>query len=145
MGVMVLLRAVDKNNWLACVALKVAESQETFLPSNLSSIAGAQFYPDSRSRAIYANDDLVGYALYGIDETTGLWKIFRLMIDEKSQGKGYGKAAMKLILEDIRQEKAEVVLVRYNLENEIARRLYESLGFREIGRNETHATAQCTF
>jgi diamine N-acetyltransferase len=134
---------VDKENWLACVALKVAESQKEFLPSNLSSIAGAQFYPESRSRAIYSDDDLVGYALYGIDETTGLWKIFRLMIDEKFQGKGYGKAAMKVMLEDIRGEKAEVVLVRYNLENEVARKLYESFGFKELGRNETHVTAQC--
>lgn len=142
---MVSLRAVDKDNWLACVALKVAELQQGFLPSNLSSIAGAQFYPESRSRAIYAEGDLVGYALYGIDETTGLWKIFRLMIDEKFQGKGYGREAMKVILEDIRGEKAEVVLVRYNLENEVARRLYERFGFSEIGRTETHATAQCVF
>jgi diamine N-acetyltransferase len=140
---MVSLQTVDKDNWLACVALKVAEAQKDFLPSNLSSIAGAQFYPQSRSRAIYVEDVLVGYALYGIDEATGLWKIFRLMIDEKFQGNGYGRAAMKVILEDIRREKAEVVLVRYNLENEVAGRLYESLGFKEIGRNETHATAQC--
>jgi diamine N-acetyltransferase len=138
---MVSLRAVDKDNWLACVALRVAESQKDFLPSNLSSIAGAQFYSQSRSRAIYVNDDLVGYTLYGIDETTGLWKIFRLMIDERFQGKGYGKEAMKLMLGDIRREKAEVVLVRYTLENEVARHLYESLGFVELGRTETHITS----
>jgi diamine N-acetyltransferase len=139
------LEVVDKDNWEACAALTLAESQRGFLPSNLQSIAEAQFYPRARSRAVYSYDDLVGYALYGIDETTGHWKIFRLMIDERFQGRGYGRGAMRVILEDIRQEKAEVVLVRYNFENEVARRLYESFGFKEIGRTETHVTAQYSF
>jgi diamine N-acetyltransferase len=139
---MVLLRSVTAENWKACANLMLSKGQENFVPSNLYSIAEAQFYPQSRSRAVYANDDLVGYALYGIDETTGLWRIFRLMVGEKFQGKGYGREAMKVILEDIKEE-AKVVLVRYNLENEVARQLYESFGFKEIGRTETHATAQC--
>jgi diamine N-acetyltransferase len=140
---MVSLRAIDKNNWKACAELKISASQKDFLPNNLYSIAESQFYKGSCSRAIYANSDLVGYALYGLDEATSHWKIFRLMIDARFQGKGYGREVMKLILEDIRQEKAKVVLVRYNLENEIARKLYEGFGFREISRTETHATAQC--
>jgi diamine N-acetyltransferase len=142
---MISLEHVTAGNWKACVSLTLARGQEDFLPSNLYSVAEAQFYPQSRSRAIYAAGDLVGYALYGIDESTGLWKIFRLMIDARFQGKGHGREVMKLILEDIKQEKAEVALVRYNLENEVARRLYESSGFREIGRNETHATARVIF
>ncbi len=137
------LRVVDEENRLACVALKVAASQRGFLPSNLSSITGAQLYPDARSRAIYAVDELVGYLLSGIDETTGLWKLFRLMIDQTFQGLGYGKAAMEVMLDEIRQEKAEVVLVRYDLDNEVAIRLYERFAFTEISRTETHATAQC--
>ncbi len=139
---MISLLPVTADNWKACANLALAKHQQNFVPSNLYSIAEAQFYPQARSRAVYANDDLVGYALYGIDEATGLWKIFRLMIDEKFQGKGYGKAAMEIMLEDIKQEQAQVVLVRYNLENEVARRLYESFGFSEISRTETHATAQ---
>jgi diamine N-acetyltransferase len=137
------LKDVKADNWKACATLTLAKGQESFLPSNLYSIAEAQFYPGSRSRAVYANDDLVGYALYGIDESTGLWKIFRLMIDEQFQGKGYGKAAMEIVLEDIKGEKAQVVLVRYSLENEVARKLYEGFGFKEMSRTETHATAQC--
>jgi diamine N-acetyltransferase len=140
---MISLKSITAENWKACVNLTLAKGQEDFVPSNVYSIAEAQFYSDSRSRAVYADDVLVGYILYGIDESAGLWKIFRLMIDENFQGKGYGKAAMKSVLEDIRQEKAEVVLVRYSLENDVARRLYESFGFKEISRTETHATAQC--
>lgn len=139
---MVSLRVVDKDNWLACVALKVAESQQEFLPGNLSSIALAQFYPGSRSRGIYAEDVLVGYTLYGVDEITGLWKIFRLMIDERFQGNGHGREAMKDILEDIRRERTEAVLVTYDLENDVARHLYESFGFVELGRTETHITSR---
>jgi diamine N-acetyltransferase len=140
---MVSLRVIDKNNWRACAELRRAEGQEEFVPSNLYSLAESQFYSGSRSRAVYAEDELVGYALYGIEEATGHWKVFRLMIGEKFQGKGYGRVAMKVVLEDLRQEKAEVVLVRYNLENNVAKKLYECFGFREISRTETHATAQC--
>ena len=142
---MISLRSVTVDNWKACANLTLGKGQEDFVPSNLYSIAEAQFYPGSRSRAVYTNDDLVGYVLYGIDENTGHWKIFRLMIDERYQGKGYGKKVMKLMLEDIRGENARVVLVRYSLENEIARRLYENFGFKEIDRNETQATAQLVF
>jgi diamine N-acetyltransferase len=139
------LKNVTADNWKACANLTLAKGQEGFLPSNLYSIAEAQFYPGSRSRAVYADNDLIGYVLYGTDESTGHWKIFRLMIDERFQGKGYGKEVMKIVLEDTRREKAEVVLVRYNLGNEIAKRLYESFGFVEVSRTETHSTAQLSF
>ena len=140
---MISLLPVTADNWKACANLALAKHQQNFVPSNLYSIAEAQFYPQARSRAVYADDDLVGYALYGIEETTGHWKIFRLMIAEEFQGKGYGKAAMQVILEKLRLEGAKVVLVRYNLENDVATRLYQHFGFVEVGRTETHATAQC--
>ncbi len=88
---MISLRDMTATNWKARANLAVAKSQEGFVPSNLYSIAESQFYQGSCSRAVYANDELVGYALYGIEEATGHWKIFRLMIDEKFQGKGYGE------------------------------------------------------
>lgn len=89
------LRPLDANNWKSVANLELALTQANFVPNNLYSIAESQFYPHSRSRAIYSQSEgLVGYALYGIDQTTGHWKVFRLMIDQRFQSKGYGKAAM---------------------------------------------------
>jgi ribosomal protein S18 acetylase RimI-like enzyme len=45
---------------------------------------------------------------------------------------------MKVILEELRLEGAKVVLLKFHQKNEAARKLYESLGFEELGRSETH-------
>jgi diamine N-acetyltransferase len=140
---MISLRSLTAEDWKACANLALTKGQEDFVPSNLYSIAEAQFYPRSRSRAIYADDGLIGYALYGIDGSTGHWKIFRLMIAEEFQGKGYGRAAMQVILGELRLEGAKVVLIKFHQKNEVAQRLYESLGFNELEQTETHVTSQC--
>ena len=61
--------------------------------------------------------------------------IWRFMIDQNHQKKGYGTRAMELALEFIRTfpcGKAEYCWLSYNPENEVARRLYRSFGFEEM-------------
>ena len=53
-------------------------------------------------KAIYCEEILIGFAMYGIDSDDGNYWIYRFMIDEQFQGRGHGKGAMKLIIEDIR-------------------------------------------
>ena len=58
----------------------------------------------------------------------------RLMVDEKFQGKGYGRFGMQQMLEMFRtDERIKTVGISYEPENEAARRLYASLGFVEPG------------
>ncbi|HET6446329.1 MAG TPA: hypothetical protein VFI27_17310, partial [candidate division Zixibacteria bacterium] len=60
------LEPVTGDNWKACIALELAPGQEYFVPSNLYSIAEAQFYAEARSSAVYnENGQLVGYVPYG--------------------------------------------------------------------------------
>jgi diamine N-acetyltransferase len=64
------------------------------------------------------------------------YSIWRLMIDKKYQGKGYGRDAIRLALDFIRTwpcGKAEYCEISYEPENEAARNLYQSLGFMENG------------
>ena len=65
------LKPVSVENWRACLDLALHPEQRGFVPSNLLSIAEAQFYPDAHSLAIYSKEnELVGYALYGKDSET---------------------------------------------------------------------------
>ena len=97
------LKPITAYNWHTCIGLKVREEQADFLPSNLYSIAEAQFYPQAVPLAIYNEQDrMVGFVLYGVDVESGKWKIFRLMIDGAHQGKGYGRAAMEQVIERLR-------------------------------------------
>lgn len=127
------LKPVAAENWKACIALELAPDQLGFVPSNLYSIAESQFYAGTLSRAIYNSDDqLIGYTLWGRDIFTTQWKVFRIMIDQSHQHKGYGKAAMQMIIEQIGEEPdGDSVLICYQNKNKAARELYKKLGFIE--------------
>ena len=133
MAVEISLRSITIENWKACIALELTPHQQGFIPSNLYSIAEAQFYPDARSRAIYnVENQLVGYVLFGHDVFTGKWKIFRIMIDEAHQQKGYGSAAMQEIIRVISAGPDHSdILICYQNDNQVARKLYAGLGFIE--------------
>lgn len=45
---------------------------------------------------------MVGFTLYGIDDEDQQYWMYRLMIDEKHQGKGFGTQAVRLVIEDVR-------------------------------------------
>ena len=123
--------------------LDLHESQRTLLPSNLYSIAEAQFYLKARSRTIMHQGEIVGYALYGIDVVSGLWKVFRLMIDARHQRKGLGLAAMQMILNEIaREPDSTEVLIVYQSGNRAAAELYEKLGFVVTERGDNHVYAR---
>jgi diamine N-acetyltransferase len=75
----VILKPITADNWQECIGLKVKDEQADFVPSNLYSIAEAQFYPQAAPLAIYnEQDQTVVLVLYGIDVESGKWKIFRL-------------------------------------------------------------------
>lgn len=64
------------------------------------------------------------------------YSIWRLMIDKKYQRKGYGRQAIDLALDFIKtwpNGQAKYCYLSYDPGNQIAKRLYESMGFRETG------------
>ena len=57
------------------------------------------------------------------------------MIDRRFQKRGYGREAIKLALDFIRTfpcGEAEYCVLSYEPKNEVAKKLYASLGFKEI-------------
>lgn len=137
------LRPITEANWGACAALDVRAHQRAWLPSNLHSIAAAQFYPDNACRAVHAGDQLVGFGLYGIEHPTGRVKVFRLMIAAEHQRRGHGFAAMRLMLREMADRwPGADVFVSFQADNSAARHLYERLGFHEVERSGDKVTAR---
>lgn len=136
------LQPVTAENWRALIKLKVREDQTSFVASNLYSIAEAQFgfeeegHWDFYPFGAYAGDEPVGFVMYCFNYNHSRFQAFimRLMVDEKFQGKGYGREIMKQVLDVFRaNDKIKNVGISYEPSNEGARKLYASLGFVEPG------------
>ena len=88
---------------------------------------------------------MIGYNEAGIYDSFGEeppevlkknYSIWRLMIDKRYQGRGYGREAIGLALDFIRTwpcGEAEYCSLSYEPENQVAAKLYRSLGFVENG------------
>lgn len=131
---MIEFREIDRHNFFDVVDLKVAEEQKSFVASNVFSLAQAKAFPECICLAIYHDDVLIGFTMYCLDTDDKEYWIYRLMIDEKYQSKGYGKAAMEGLIGQIQQDRAHhVIYLSFEPENEHAKKLYEKLGFEADG------------
>lgn len=136
---MLSLVEIDRHNYLSILDLSVSEEQRSFVASNTYSLAQAFVQPECVPLALYAENKPVGFAMYCIDDSDREYWIYRLMIDQRHQGRGYGRAAMLLLIDRIRSEMDEQrhrIFISFEPENEVAKSLYESLGFVPDGRVE---------
>jgi diamine N-acetyltransferase len=134
---MITLRPVTKENYLECIRLKVAPDQETFVASNAVSLVQAVYEEGAIPRAIYEDEMMVGFIMAQYIPTAPMPYIWRLMIEASHQGKGYGKAAMNLMLDHLKAiSGCQRIAISYAPENQTARQLYARLGFVETGEME---------
>lgn len=133
------LRAVTYDNFDAVIELQLLKHQEDYLASNCYSIAQSKFDPDYQPRAIYADEQLVGFLMYhtfdcDVPHQTG---IHRFMIDQRHQGKGIGRQAMESVLAEIKSAaQLQRITICYHPGNPLAKPFYASLGFVELGLDE---------
>lgn len=148
---------VDYKNYISLCKLRVKKNQENYVASNVGSLAVAYVatlaggYP--QPFGIYLGDQPIGFLMIGYYPSLKMAKkwadegeatpyfmdqsylIWRFMIDKKYQGKGYGKEALQLALDYVRTfpvGKAKYCWLSYEPENEVARNLYRSFGFKEV-------------
>lgn len=135
------LREITRDTVRAICALEVDESQKDLVAPNAVSIAQAYFYDEAWFRAICAGGEPVGFVMI-YDPTLSSapeepdFFLWRLMIDRRHQGKGYGRAAVRLVAHHVRTRGARRLLVSHVKRAENLGRLYASLGFRYTGREE---------
>jgi len=119
--------------------LKVSESQKHYVSDSYAMLARAYAYREQRSRAfvIYNDETPVGMGLYYDLPKMECYDLSQIFIDQRYQGKGYGKAATKAVLEAMKKDgKYSKVYLCYIEGNDAAKKLYESFGFVEIDRDE---------
>jgi diamine N-acetyltransferase len=137
------LKDVTADNWEAVADLALADAQKDRVSSNRDSLAESKLNPLARPRAVYAGQLLVGFLMYEPLEAYGKADealIYRLMIDKRHQGKGYGRAALARAIEEIRQNpRIRKIRICYTPDNPV-KKLYASFGFVEVGRDEDGET-----
>ncbi len=133
----VTLREITADTVDSILKLRVAEDQEQFVAPNAKSIAQARDSDHAWYRAIYAGDTPVGFVMLYIDEEKPEYYLWRLMIDEQYQRKGYGGQAIAQVLEYVRGlPNANKVRLSYFPAEGEPLPFYEKLGFVKTGEWE---------
>ena len=150
---MVRLEKINGKNVWDALSLSVKEDQREFVASNDVSIIEAYTTITANGYAfpfgIYDDEQLVGFLMIGFDKddywddapdiANCNYNLWRLMIDQRYQHKGYGRKAVELALEFIRTfpcGKADYCWLSYEPENVVAKELYASFGFAETGEKD---------
>ena len=125
---------VDSSNWFQCTQLEPSKAQQEVFPCPVVFwLAESKYETSFRPMAIYAGSALVGFAVYGQDPDDGMYWIVALLIDAKYQKRGYGRAAVLALVELMSsRHSCTHILVGHRVENDIAAKFYDSLGFSPI-------------
>lgn len=139
------LRAVTSQNWRDTLTLAVDAEQQKFVagysPIALLGLAKAYVRPMGwrwLPYAIYADETLVGFLelAFETDEADPCW-LFHFFIDRQHQHKGYGKQAVKTLIQFVREYYPSCRAMRLTVhpDNSLAKQVYTSLGFVATGES----------
>ncbi|GAC1390176.1 MAG: GNAT family N-acetyltransferase [Ktedonobacteraceae bacterium] len=139
------IREVTRENWQAALRLTVHPDQQRFIADvvPIAAIALAKAYIRPRGLlwlpyAFYAGTEMIGFTelAYEPGSANTYW-IFHFFIDAAYQGQGYGKLALLLFLDFIKQQHAHCcsILLTVHPENVRAQQLYAGAGFQPTGDN----------
>ena len=136
---MVELKAITKDNvWKVCLLSKTLEDKHRrMVADNSFSLAEAYVNEDAEPRAIYNDDTLIGFIMitYGEnrDDSYDMPDLWRFMIAKEFQGKGYGKIALKIVFEEVKEKGYKVLYTSSGLGEGSPLEFYKNLGFTDTG------------
>ena len=89
--------------------------------------------------AIYEEETPVGFMQIGSDSQQRVACLWHFLIDQKHQGKGYGTAAVKLLLQLMQESgKYDSIGLCCHKDNLKGQRVYQKAGFRPTGPEGEH-------
>ncbi|MGL1891635.1 MAG: GNAT family N-acetyltransferase [Spirochaetaceae bacterium] len=145
---MIRFEKITLDNYRECIKLDPGVAGSKFVAPNVNSLAIAYVAKDNNvckpmPYAIYNDDVMVGFILMSLinkdldnDVKEDTYDIWRFMIDQKFQGKGYGRESLIKAIELIRsfpQGPANTLVLSYDPDNKVGSSLYESVGFKATG------------
>jgi GNAT superfamily N-acetyltransferase len=137
----VTLREVTDENRRAVLALRVAPAQERFVGTVAGALEDARDIPEGKPwyRAIFVNEQPVGFLMLSWNVTPeppriiGPWFLWKLLIDERHQHRGYGREAVRRVAEIVRANGAGELLTSCVPGHEGPELFYRRLGFAPTG------------
>ena len=132
------LIGLSEDNMQQCFNLKVACDQMQYIASNEESWKAAKENEKvARPFAVYCDEKMIGFTMFAFDEDyedpDDRYWLWRLMIDESFQGKGYGTAALQRIIQYFKDHGANNIRLSTKDTNTNALSLYHKAGFRDTG------------
>ena len=133
---MISFRKITEDNFAAIIQMKRPDG-EKFVASNAYSLAQAWLYRDAGDVypfAIYNEETPVGFMMLDEDTEERCLVIWRIMFPEEHQRKGYGTRAIQQIIQLAKDSgKYDFIILDYVPGNEIAKHVYDKLGFLPTG------------
>tara|TARA_B100001559_G_C16167691_1_gene469364 strand:+ start:89 stop:574 length:486 start_codon:yes stop_codon:yes gene_type:complete len=130
--VMINLREITKENLISIIDLNVSEHQRDQVASNAVSIAQGHYSKSAWFKGIFNDDVAVGFVMVDIIIEESKCFLWRFMIDEKYQGKGYGKIALNQVINYIKSLKVfDEIKTSYVPTENSAEGFYKNFGFTE--------------
>ena len=128
---------------MACV-LRVAPDQERFVGTVAGALRDAEEIPEGKPwhRAIYADDQPVGFVMISWNVTPdpprifGPWFLWKLLVDERHQRRGYGRQAVALVADIACANGAAALLTSFAQGNGGPEPFYRRLGFEPTGETD---------
>lgn len=122
------------DDWKAVADVAPRDDQRAFVfPMAARYLLLSMLEPDWHSLAIRADEEVVGHAMWGVDDDDSRW-IGGVVIDASQQGVGVGRAAARALTQWLHgQPGCTAVRLGCHPENLAATHLYRSLGFVATG------------
>ena len=129
------LRPLTADTVDAILDLDVAPDQRAFVASNARTIAQAHFWPDvTRCLGAWDGEVPVGFVALSFEPHEPIF-VWRMMVGAQHQRKGYGRAMMALVDDEVRRIRPEATELRvcHVVGEGDPGPFYEALGFRYTG------------
>ena len=134
------IKPISAENKKEALQLNVKTEQSSFIEPVSQCIQEAEQLDLWNPVAIYHGTDMIGFAMYGFfpyEDTHGRVWLDRFLIDNRYQGKGYGKEAIHLLLDKAfthhNLNRVAIGVVEKNIN---ALKFYEKIGFKKEGIQE---------
>jgi diamine N-acetyltransferase len=132
------LRDLTDENRAAILDLRVSVEQQRFVgPSVQSALDDAAAHPEAAPwfRGVFDGDEPVGFVMLSWNcvpqppDVLGPWFLWKLLIDQRYQGRGYGAEVVRQVAGLVRAEGAAELLTSFVPGPEGPGGFYERLGF----------------